>query len=185
MRQFSLFLALSAVPTFGACSAHAPLPPGPTYEEVYLAQRRSGDSLRKAITDSVRRELPRREAQWGAQNISAYRLAIRVGCYCRTPPVAVVTVRGDSSQVHNALGQPLSEFHTQWLAFTVPKLFAELRLALADSGFFVRARFDSIYGFPDFLELSDRRGTHAGYHAHVEAFELLARRSSSSRLRQN
>ena len=153
--------------------------------ELYLAQKRGWDSLRKATKDSLRRELPQREAQWTAHNISAYRIAVRIGCYCPTPPVAVVTVRGDSTQVHNALDQPLSELHTQWLAFTVPKLFAELRRALADTGFHVRARFDSTYGFPDFLELSDRGDSHAGYHAHVEAFEILAPTPGSSRVRQN
>ena len=87
--------------------------------------------------------------------------------------------------VRNALGQPLSERETRWLAFSVPKLFAEVRKTVADTAWSIHARFDSTYGFPNFISTDHRRISDAGYSAMVEAFEILAHRSPPSRLRQN
>ena len=138
-----------------------------------------------AIYDSLRRELPRREAQWAAHGITNYRLAVRLLCYCPAPPLGVVTVRGESVMVRNALGQPLNAGYTEALAFTVPKLFAELRRGLSDTSFIVSTRFHSTYGFPTQINLQDRATGHVGYLAVIEAFEVLAEASPSRTPRQN
>ena len=185
MRIVFCALVICAVAALPACGSRQPRV---TYDDLqrHAAEySRAMDSMKRAMRDSLQRELPTREAQWAAHGITGYRLAIRVACYCRTPPLAVVTVRGDSATVHNALGQPLSEYHTQWLAFTVPRLFAEFRDALADTGLSVQARFDSTYGFLNFLHVYDRGRSHRGYQAYVEAFEVLPREPPPLRLRQN
>ena len=156
-----------------------------TYWRNMAELQRQEDSAIEARRATLRRELPRREAQWAAHRIGAYRLAVRVSCFCPAPPLAVVTVRGDSTTVRNALGQPLSERETRWLAFSVNKLFDEVRKTVADTGWSIHARFDSTYGFPNSISTDHRRITDAGYSAMVEAFEILPPGSPPSRLRQN
>jgi hypothetical protein len=137
------------------------------------AEARIQDSTRSAL----REELPQREAQWASHGITAYRLAVRVRYHDRSPPLAVVTVRGDSTLVQNALAQPLSPYHTKRLGFTVPKLFDEVRRALADTSYFIYVRFDPTYGFPTVIQMNDFDTWHRGYDALVEAFVVFPRTS--------
>ena len=152
-----------------------------------VVSQRALASVTASLLTALRREAPEREAQWTAHRITAYRIAVRLFCYCPAPPLAIVTVRGDSVLVRNALGQPLSEGYTEALAFTVAKLFAELRRGLTDTVWTASAEFSSTYGFPKVLRLErrDDRDGHSGYMVVVEAFEVLADTSRSSQPRRN
>jgi hypothetical protein len=168
----TLGLVVSALVSVTGCvTAQRPSAAEDSLAHDMAAEARIQDSTRSA----VREELPQREAQWASHAITAYRLAIRVRYDERSPPLAVVTVRGDSTLVQNALAQPLSADFTEWLAFTVPKLFDEVRRAVADTSYFIYVRFDPTYGFPTVIQMRDAR--HTGYNAVVEAFEVLPRTS--------
>jgi hypothetical protein len=143
------------------------------------------DSAIDATREALRVELPRREAQWASHGITDYRLAVRVTFAFASLPLGVVTVRGDSTLVRNALGQPLSADQIQWLALSVPKLFERIRRTLANAHWQIEARFDSIYGFPTFIQIDNRSLYDAGDRTVVEAFEILSSRQPSSPLRQN
>jgi hypothetical protein len=177
-RSFSL-PSLSA-----GCTRQAPqprLPAHPIPADLGILPP-ADDSAIAATRDSLRRELPRREAQWAAHRIANYRLAVRLLCYCPAPPLAVVTVRRDSIMVRNALGQPLSAAYTEALAFTIPKLCAERAATqvLACRPSFIR-RMDSRRS----STFQDRATGHVGYLAVIEPFEVLDDASPSTKPRQN
>ena len=170
----NLGLVVSAlVAVTGCITAQRPKAAEDSLAHDMAAEARSQDSTRAAL----REELPQREAQWTSHAITAYRLAIRVRYADRSAPMAVVTVRDDSTLVQNALAQPLSGYWTESLAFTVPKLFDEVRRAVADTSYFIYVRFDPTYGFPRVIQMNDFDTWHRGYEAMVEAFEVLPRTS--------
>jgi hypothetical protein len=172
--SLNLGLVVSALVSVTGCvTAQRPSAAEDSLAHDMAAETQSQDSTRAAL----REELPQREAQWTSHAISAYRLAIRVRYDERSAPLAVVTVRGDSTLVQNALAQPLSGYWTESLAFTVPKLFDEVRRAVADTSYFIYVRFDPTYGFPTVIQMNDRDTWHTGYNAVVEAFEVLPRTS--------
>ena len=146
----------------------------PTVAEDSVAQDMAADARSQDSTRSaVREELLQREAQWASHAITAYRLAIRIRYDQRSPPLAVVTVRGDSTLVQNALAQPLAPHYAEELALTVPKLFDQIRRGVADTSYRIYVRFDSTYGFPTVVQMLDRETWHTRYDAVVEAFEVL------------
>lgn len=155
------------------------------------AEWHAQDSAAVVARELLRHELPRREAQWAAHRLAGYRLAVDLGCLCKPEPaVAVVTVRNDSITVTDALGTPLQVDFSAWIGsavgdvgFSVPKLFAEVREALADPSWTVKVTFDSTYGFPREVikqkRLTDsmseehiRALTRLGYRAVVERFQV-------------
>ena len=155
------------------------------YLQYVANDRRQRDSAIEATREALRAELPRREAQWASHGITAYRLAIRVRCFCEEKPLAVVTVRGDSILVRNALGQPLTAEQTQRFALSVPKLFGAIRYAIANPVWEIEATFDSVYGFPNAIHTENRHISDVGTWTSVEAFEALSSHQPSSPLRQN
>jgi hypothetical protein len=152
-------------------------------ESTFDARQR--DSAIEATREALRAELPRRQAQWAAHGITAYRLTIRVTCFCADQPPAVVTVRGDSILVRNSQGQPLTADQTQRFALSVPKLFEAIRRSVANPNWQVEASFDSKYGFPNFIHTYNRDLSDSGRETYVEAFKILSSQPSSPRLRQN
>ena len=155
------------------------------YWRDWANDKRQRDSAIEATREALRAELPRREAQWASHGIATYRLAIRVTCFCQNQPLAVVTVRGDSILVRNALGQPLTAEQTQRFALSIPKLFEAIRYAIANPNWEIEATFDSIYGFPNAIHTENRSLSDAGDRTFVEAFEILSSHQPSSPLRQN
>jgi hypothetical protein len=190
-RISSVVTATALLALVGGCEVHDPQLcfDKNRYREME-AEWDARDSAEAVARELLRHELPRREAQWTAHRLTAYRLAVDLTCYCQPEPaVAVVTVWDDSSTVTDALGLPLGADLSKWLgsavgdvAFTVPKLFAEVRQALADPTWTVEVKFDSAYGFPrevlkrkqltdSMSETQMRALSPFGYRAVVERFQ--------------
>jgi hypothetical protein len=136
------------------------------------------------LRDSLRRELPRREAQWRAHAITDYKLTVTMRSYVPVPLVEVITVRGDLVSAHTATGEPLTADDPRSPIVTIPMLFEEIRRGIRDTTFTLSTRFHPTYGFPMRLNLQDRATGHIGYLAIVEAFEILSD-TSLSKPRQN
>lgn len=145
-----------------------------------------GDDIALAkLRDSLRFEIPRREAQWRAHAISNYRLTVRVFTYFPAPLLEIVTVRGDSVIARNKAGQLLGQTEPHWPTITISQLFTDLHRAISDTGFTFSTHFHPTYGFPTHLNHTDRETGHLGYLAIVEAFEILNNTLPSRHPRQN
>ena len=142
------------------------------------------DALVK-LRDSLRYEIPRREAQWRGHAITYYRLTVRVLTYFPAPLLEIVTVRGDSVTARDKAGQLLGETEPHWPTITISKLFADLRRVVNDSSFTLSTHFHPKYGFPTHLNIQDLETGHIGYLALVEAFEILSDAPPSTQPRQN
>ena len=136
------------------------------------------------LRDSLRYEIPRREAQWRGHAITSYRLTVRVLTYT-APLLEIVTVRGDSVIARDKAGQLLGQTEPHWPTITISKLFTDLRRAINDTSFTLSTHFHPTYGFPTHLNIQDRETGHIGYLAIVEAFDILSDAPPSTHPRQN
>jgi len=156
----------------------------PLLENVNTTPPPDGAALAK-LRDSLRHEVPRREAQWRAHAITDYRLTVRVLTYFPAPLLEIVTVRGDSVIARDKAGRLLGQTEPHWPTITISKLFADLRRAINDSSLTLSTLFHPTYGFPTRLNIQDKETGHIGYLAIVEAFEILSDTPPSTPPRQN
>jgi hypothetical protein len=118
-------------------------------------------------------ELRRREAQWVFQRPPAYRVRALWASMTAFHRGELVTVIGSPLVVCDTVGAPASAQTRDFVGHDVLALFRELRTALADTTRAVFVEFDSTYGFPASMQISDRWITDTGYIRRWEHFRSI------------
>lgn len=131
------------------------------------------DSIARART-ALLRDLPEYERRWAAKGPTNYQFRLRSGCFCDAQPAADVTVRRNTiAEVRDTVGRPLPDSIRSRYAYTIPRLFEQIRKELNNENFTVMARFDREFGFPAYIATDNVHLWDAGYTLEVDDFRTL------------
>jgi len=149
-------------------------PPQPVTQsraEYYQARL---DSIARART-ALLRDLRKYERRWAVRGPTNYQFRLHPGCYCDAKPAADIAVqRGTIVEIRDTAGRILPDSIRLHYAYTIPKLFEQIRSELSNDNFTVMARFDRKFGFPVYIATDNVHIWDGGYTLAVTGFRTLS-----------
>jgi uncharacterized protein DUF6174 len=144
---------------------------GQSRAEYYQARL---DSIARART-ALLRDLPKYERRWAVRGPTNYQFRLHLGCYCDAKPAADIAVQhGTIVEIRDTTGRMLPDSIRLHYAYTIPRLFEQIRSELGSDNFTVMARFDRKLGFPVYIGTDNVHIWDGGYTLEVTDFRPLS-----------